>query len=62
MIWFLFINGLPIITMNLKIIGQDKILGIMVLKQYKEDRDSKEPLLNFIDVLFILQWILMTHL
>ena len=46
----IFINGLPIITIELKNNSKDnygqtaKYHGI---KQYKEDRDPKEPLLNF---------------
>jgi type I restriction enzyme R subunit len=44
----IFINGLPIITMELKYPAEHgqtaKFHGI---KQYKETRDEKEPLLNF---------------
>ncbi|MDE7469177.1 MAG: hypothetical protein K2M30_02695, partial [Desulfovibrionaceae bacterium] len=41
----LFLNGLPIITIELKnnFTGQNVYHAI---KQYKEDRDPKEPLLN----------------
>lgn len=43
----LFLNGLPLITMELKNpwMGQNAI--VHGIKQYKEDRDPKEPLLNF---------------
>lgn len=43
----LFINGLPIITMELKNHWTGQNARYHGIKQYKEDRDSKEPLLNF---------------
>lgn len=43
----LFINGLPIITMELKNHWTGQNARYHGIKQYKEDRDPKEPLLNF---------------
>lgn len=43
----LFINGLPIITMELKNHWTGQNARYHGIKQYKEDRDQKEPLLNF---------------
>ncbi|MCT7485374.1 DEAD/DEAH box helicase family protein [Aliarcobacter cryaerophilus] len=43
----IFINGLPIITMELKNHWTGQNARYHGIKQYKEDRDSKEPLLNF---------------
>jgi type I restriction enzyme, R subunit len=43
----LFINGLPIITMELKNPWTGQNAKYHGIKQYKEDRDPKEPLLNF---------------
>ena len=43
----IFINGLPIITMELKNHWTGQNARFHGIKQYKEDRDSKEPLLNF---------------
>lgn len=42
-----FINGLPIITMELKNHWTGQNAKFHGIKQYKEDRDPKEPLLNF---------------
>lgn len=43
----IFINGLPIITMELKNQWTGQNARFHGIKQYKEDRDPKEPLLNF---------------
>lgn len=43
----IFINGLPIITMELKNPWTGQNARFHGIKQYKEDRDPKEPLLNF---------------
>lgn len=43
----IFINGLPIITMELKNHWTGQNARYHGIKQYKEDRDPKEPLLNF---------------
>lgn len=43
----LFINGLPIITIELKNHWTGQNARYHGIKQYKEDRDPKEPLLNF---------------
>ncbi len=43
----LFINGLPIITMELKNPWTGQNAKFHGIKQYKEDRDPKDPLLNF---------------
>jgi len=43
----IFINGLPIITMELKNPWSGQNARFHGIKQYKEDRDPKEPLLNF---------------
>ncbi|WP_198319772.1 type I restriction endonuclease subunit R [Aliarcobacter butzleri] len=43
----LFINGLPIITMELKNHWTGQNARYHGIKQYKEDRDPKDPLLNF---------------
>lgn len=43
----LFINGLPIVTMELKNQWTGQNARFHGIKQYKEDRDPKEPLLNF---------------
>ena len=43
----IFINGLPIITMELKNPWTGQTARFHGIKQYKEDRDPKEPLLNF---------------
>jgi type I restriction enzyme R subunit len=43
----IFINGLPIITMELKNLWTGQNAKFHGIKQYKEDRDPKEPLLNF---------------
>jgi len=43
----IFINGLPIITMELKNAWTGQSAKIDGIKQYKKDRDPKEPLLNF---------------
>ncbi len=43
----LFVNGLPIITMELKNPWSGQNARFHGIKQYKEDRDPKEPLLNF---------------
>lgn len=43
----LFINGLPIITMELKNHWTGQNARYHGIKQYKEDRDPKEPLLSF---------------
>ncbi|MDD5372573.1 MAG: DEAD/DEAH box helicase family protein [Sulfurimonas sp.] len=43
----IFLNGLPIITMELKNHWTGQNARYHGIKQYKEDRDPKEPLLNF---------------
>ncbi len=43
----LFINGLPIITMELKNAWTGQNAKYHGIKQYKESRDPREPLLNF---------------
>ena len=43
----IFINGLPIITIELKNPQTGQTARVHGQKQYKEDRDPKEPLLNF---------------
>ncbi|MDD2450590.1 MAG: type I restriction endonuclease subunit R [Sulfurovum sp.] len=43
----IFVNGLPIITMELKNPWTGQNARFHGIKQYKEDRDPKEPLLNF---------------
>ena len=43
----LFINGLPIVTMELKNAWTGQNAKFHGIKQYKEDRDPKETLLNF---------------
>ncbi len=43
----LFINGLPIVTMELKNPWTGQNAKYHAIKQYKEDRDPKETLLNF---------------
>ena len=43
----IFINGLPIITIELKNPQTGQTARVDGQKQYKEDRDPKEPLLNF---------------
>lgn len=43
----LFINGLPIVTMELKNQWTGQNARYHGIKQYKEDRDPREPLLNF---------------
>ena len=43
----IFINGIPIITMELKNPWTGQTARFHGIKQYKEDRDPKEPLLNF---------------
>jgi type I restriction enzyme R subunit len=43
----LFINGLPIVTMELKNAWTGQNARFHGIKQYKEDRDPKETLLNF---------------
>ena len=43
----IFINGLPIITIELKNPWTGQTAKFHGIKQYKEDRDPKEPLLNF---------------
>lgn len=43
----LFLNGLPITTMELKNPWTGQNARFHGIKQYKEDRDPKEPLLNF---------------
>lgn len=43
----LFINGLPIVTMELKNQWTGQNARFHGIKQYKEDRDPKETLLNF---------------
>ncbi|MBN2825717.1 MAG: type I restriction endonuclease subunit R, partial [Campylobacterales bacterium] len=43
----IFINGLPIITMELKNPWSGQNARFHGIKQYKEDRDPREPLLNF---------------
>ena len=43
----IFINGLPIITMELKNQWTGQNAKVHGQKQYREDRDTKEPLLNF---------------
>lgn len=43
----IFINGLPIITLELKNAWTGQNAKFHGIKQYKEDRDPKEPLLNF---------------
>ena len=43
----IFINGLPIITAELKNQWTGQNARFHGIKQYKEDRDPKEPLLNF---------------
>ncbi|MDO9303996.1 MAG: DEAD/DEAH box helicase family protein [Sulfuricurvum sp.] len=43
----LFINGLPIVTMELKNHWTGQNAKFHGIKQYKEDRDPKETLLNF---------------
>lgn len=43
----IFVNGLPIITMELKNPWTNQTAKFHGIKQYKEDRDPKEPLLNF---------------
>lgn len=43
----IFLNGLPIITMELKNAWTGQNARYHGIKQYKEDRDPKEPLLNF---------------
>lgn len=43
----IFLNGLPIITMELKNHWTGQNARFHGIKQYKEDRDPKEPLLNF---------------
>ncbi len=42
-----FINGLPIATMELKNEWTNQTAKYHAIKQYKTDRDPKEPLLNF---------------
>lgn len=43
----IFINGLPIVTMELKNQWTGQTARVHGQKQYREDRDPKEPLLNF---------------
>lgn len=43
----IFLNGLPIITMELKNHWTGQNARYHGIKQYKEDRDPREPLLNF---------------
>lgn len=43
----LFLNGLPIITMELKNAWTGQTAKVHGQKQYKEDRDPLQPLLNF---------------
>ncbi|MFA7501096.1 MAG: DEAD/DEAH box helicase family protein [Sulfurimonas sp.] len=43
----LFVNGLPIVTMELKNGWTGQNARFHGIKQYKEDRDPREPLLNF---------------
>ena len=43
----IFINGLPIVTMELKNQWTGQNARFHGIKQYKQDRDPKEPLLNF---------------
>ncbi len=43
----IFLNGLPIITMELKNHWTGQNARYHGIKQYKEERDPKEPLLNF---------------
>jgi type I restriction enzyme R subunit len=42
-----FINGLPIITLELKNIATGQTAKVQGIKQYKYDRDIQQPLLNF---------------
>jgi len=43
----LFVNGIPIVTMELKNPWTGQTARFHGQKQYKEDRDPKQPLLNF---------------
>ncbi|MBM7457276.1 type I restriction enzyme R subunit [Oceanisphaera litoralis] len=43
----LFINGIPLITMELKNAWTGQTARYHGQKQYREDRDTKQPLLNF---------------
>jgi len=43
----IFLNGLPIITMELKNHWTGQTARVNGIKQYKYDRDTKQPLLNF---------------
>ncbi|MCB1189634.1 MAG: type I restriction endonuclease subunit R [Leptospiraceae bacterium] len=43
----LFINGLPISTLELKNPWTGQNARVHAIKQYKNDRDTKQPLLNF---------------
>lgn len=43
----IFLNGLPVITMELKNHWTGQTARVDGIKQYKNDRDPKQPLLNF---------------
>lgn len=43
----LFINGIPLITLELKNAWTNQTARYHGLKQYREDRDTNQPLLNF---------------
>ena len=43
----IFVNGLPIATMELKNLWTGQTAKVHAIKQYKYDRDIRQPLLNF---------------
>ena len=43
----LFVNGIPLVTMELKNHWTGQNARVHGIKQYKQDRDNKQPLLNF---------------